>query len=250
MFNYLDFNQVSDIDRLIMKYVVNNLELVSLMRVRDLAEKTHVSSSTIMRFVERAGFESFSNFKYVVKQEIQRKSSLSDSINTFDVEDFLTYEKTIDDDINALVSRIENANTIYCAGLGSSGIMAEYFQRLISDVGFTVIASKDGYLPMLWNQKLHEENNIIILFSTSGETKEIIQILEIVKDRPPYIISITNGKDNTIAKLSDLNVPYYIQEDRIAYHISMTSQIPVMYLIETIARKLRLHRIASNETPF
>lgn len=249
MFNDLDFSTLSDIDASIVNYVINNLETVSYMRVRDLAEVVHVSPSTIMRFVERVGFESFSDFKYGVKAEIIRLNEMTKISDAHSLDKYLNFDKTFDKKISKLVSKISKSKVIYCAGLGNSGIMADYFNRLISSLGYMVVSSKDGYLPVLWNQDVFDKNNVLLIFSVSGETPEILKLMSLIGSKHPYTVSITNKPDNSLARLSDMNIPYYIEDDRLMYHISMTSQLPLVYIIETVARRLHSLRVDSNTKP-
>lgn len=249
MFSTTDFESLSQLDRSLINYILNNLEKVSLMRVRDLAHENHVSATTIMRFVKRHGFESFIDFKFNVKQELSKRDAMRDNLSTFEVNRYVSFDKSTSNKIDALVSRILDSTVIYCTGLGSSGIMAEYFQRLISDLGYMVIASKDGYLPMLWNSNLQDSKNLIIFFSSSGETRELLKIGTFLKDKEIYVVSLTNGSENSLSHMSDLNISYEIPKDRVGYHISMTSQIPTAFLIEIIARKLHVHRIKNQDKP-
>lgn len=55
------------------------------------------------------------------------------------------------------------------------------------------------------------------------------------------IISITNNRQSTIAKISDLNIPYYVPEE---YYESanITTQFPVLFLLEWLAKEVfKLH---------
>ncbi|QIK68914.1 MurR/RpiR family transcriptional regulator [Erysipelothrix sp. HDW6C] len=251
MFDDLNLETLSDIDLSIISYIINNPQVASLMRVRDLADAVHVSPSTIMRFIERTGFDSFAALKVEIKQHL-----LSDKhrINVSKVKEINHSEPMVFGDdfekkIQELATRIANARITYCVGMGSSGIMADYLTRLLNSIGYMSMASKDAYLPVLWNTELFNNDNVLLVFSTSGETREIAQMMQTLAKRRPYTASITNHHHNTVAHNSDLNIPYYIPKDRLSFHVDLTSQIPVMYIIETIVRHLHQMRIASKETP-
>ncbi|MFQ7798363.1 MAG: SIS domain-containing protein [Coprobacillus cateniformis] len=53
----------------------------------------------------------------------------------------------------------------------------------------------------------------VIVLSVSGETEEIIEYLQHFKRTNSSIICITNSTKSTIAKLSDVCIPYYITEE-------------------------------------
>ena len=51
------------------------------------------------------------------------------------------------------------------------------------------------------------------------------------------VASITNSENCTIAKMSNLNIPYYVQQVKVNYS-DITTQLPVLYMIERIGKKL------------
>jgi len=73
--------------------------------------------------------------------------------------------------------------------------------------------------------------------SVSGETEQILEQTEILIERGSKIISITNTSGNTLAKHSDVNLAYHLTPETINKTVNITSQVPVAYLVETLARK-------------
>lgn len=55
LFNLEMLKHASETDLQIANYISNNQESVAFMRVRELAEKTHVSPATIVRFTKKNG---------------------------------------------------------------------------------------------------------------------------------------------------------------------------------------------------
>lgn len=252
MFENIDVTTLSEIDRSIIRFIVNSPELASLMRVRDLADAVHVSPSTVMRFLDHLGYDSFAALKVEIKQKLLDAKSLLESKNLAKVN--YTEQLNFDDDfelkIEELADRISEAKITYLMGLGSSGIMADYANRLLSSIGYHCTVSKDGFIPILWNQDIFDRNNVLLIFSTSGETKEIVSAAHNIGKNRAYVVSVTNHNHNTLAHASDLNIPYYIPQGRLSFHVDLSSQIPVVYIIEALVRILHQRRILSNETPY
>ena len=48
---------------------------------------------------------------------------------------------------------------------------------------------------------------------------------------------MTNSANSTIARISDLNIPYYINVETYQ-ETNITSQLPVVYLLEYLAREV------------
>jgi DNA-binding MurR/RpiR family transcriptional regulator len=49
---------------------------------------------------------------------------------------------------------------------------------------------------------------VTIAMSVSGETPEIIGLIKTLKEEGSTIVSVTNSKDCTAAKMSDINIAY------------------------------------------
>ncbi len=50
------------------------------MKVRELAEEVHVSTTTILRFCKKVGCEGYSEFRLKLKQEVSSKEQKKKSI--------------------------------------------------------------------------------------------------------------------------------------------------------------------------
>ncbi len=78
---------------------------------------------------------------------------------------------------------------------------------------------------------------MVITLSVSGETPTTIENVIRFKEEGYSVASITNSENCTIAKISDLNVSYYVQPVKVNYS-DITTQLPVLYMIERIGKKL------------
>ena len=67
-FGFKDLSKLSTVDMTIYRYIEQNNDKVIYMRVRDIAQGAHVSSSSVMRFIHKIGFNSFPEFKAYLKK--------------------------------------------------------------------------------------------------------------------------------------------------------------------------------------
>ena len=51
------------------------------------------------------------------------------------------------------------------------------------------------------------------------------------------IISITNSSTNSLARQSDINLAYHLTPEYVDEEVNVTSQLPAVFLIETLARR-------------
>ena len=83
------------------------------------------------------------------------------------------------------------------------------------------------------------EESIIIVLSVEGETNLLIDNSSILKESSSTLVSITNSRNSTLARISDYNISYYIQKERKEtdeMKVDITSQIPAVYIVEALAR--------------
>ena len=140
----------------------------------------------------------------------------------------------LDNRLDKLCNMVKMANSIIFLGIGSSGILCKYASRYFSSIGKFTFHIDDPFFPK--NFKCYGES-LIIALSVSGETPTTIENITRFKKENCTIASITNTENCTIAKISDLNLPYYVQQVKVNYS-DITTQIPVLYMIERIGKKL------------
>ena len=63
IFTYRQIANLNDTETNIYQYIIKNLESVLKMSVRELAEKTFVSTATIVRFCQKLDCDGFVEFK-------------------------------------------------------------------------------------------------------------------------------------------------------------------------------------------
>ncbi len=76
-----------------------------------------------------------------------------------------------------------------------------------------------------------------IALSVPGENDSTVRHLNQRKQEGITIISIKIHKHSTIAKISDVNISYYITEEWLE-NANITTQIPVMHALEAVAREI------------
>ena len=129
---------------------------------------------------------------------------------------------------------MREAKQVIFIGLGTSGILGKYGARFFSNLKKFGQYIEDPYYPIMEGI----QGAIIIALSVSGETEQIIAMTNEFKKYDCKIISITNKGTSTLARISDYNLSYYVTDHELEHHVNTTTQIPVIYLIEAIGRRL------------
>ena len=103
------------------------------------------------------------------------------------------------------INEIRQKGIIYTSGVGKSENIAINFSNLLKSISI-----KSFYLNCM--NSLHgdigtiDNNDMIILFSNSGNTEELINIITNLKYRKCFITSILCNKDSKLEKISDFSL--------------------------------------------
>lgn len=236
MFNYEIIQSFNDLELTLYRYIMKNAEKVVYMRIRELADEAHVSTTTILRFCKKVDCEGYSEFKIKLKMHIHKNEDNDINNDASVIVDILKKMNNteLDRKLNILCDLIKDAKNVIFIGTGTSGILCKYASRYFSSIGKFAMYIDDPYFPR--NYKMYEDS-IIIAISVSGETPTVIDHISNLKRENSTVVSITNSENCTIAKISDLNISYYVQREKIGIS-DITTQIPVLYIIENIGKKL------------
>ncbi|WP_294401023.1 MurR/RpiR family transcriptional regulator [uncultured Clostridium sp.] len=236
MFNSEIIKNLNDLELMLYRYIMKNTEKVTYMRIRELADEAHVSTTTILRFCKKFDCNGYSEFKVKLKMYLEGSNIKNVKNDQSTIIDFFRKLNTeeLDEKIEAVCDLIESSPNLVFLGSGTSGILCKYAARYFSSMGKFATYIDDPYFPT--NYKTYE-NCVIIILSVSGETHPVINLVNNFKRENCPIVSITNSENCTISKISDLNISYYINQEKIGIS-DITTKVPVLYIIETIARTL------------
>lgn len=202
-----NYDKLTQNDHQIFNYIINNKQECKKMTCEQIADKCHVSRTTLLRFCRKLDLNSFAELKYVLKSvdsKVYKNTKL-------DIEEACqTYHKIIDEikehEYTKVCSLIYNAETIYIYGTGNAQkAEAEEFKRIFLSTGKCVIDLFDlGEVQLMQNK--FTDKDLFVIISLSGETTEGIQILKTIESTKINTLSITRFENNTIARICKDNL--------------------------------------------
>lgn len=236
MFNATIISTFNELELSIYNCILKHKEHISHLKIKDLADEAHVSTATVLRFCKKLGCEGYSEFKIRYKEYLQDETLLRKDIGDASYKNFLSSINSPDfqDSIEHAFSILKQSDRIIFVGIGSSGILGKYGARYFSNVGYFSLYIDDPWLPVLHNVS---DSTATIALSESGSTIETLDIAKQLKERGSSLISITNGGDSPLAGISDCSIVYYVSKLS-ANRMNITTQVPVVYILETLAKKL------------
>ena len=94
MFTHEMIKSFNQLEMDVYNYIISNEEKVVYMKVRELAEAVHVSTTTILRFCKKVGCEGYSEFRLKLKQEVNSKEQKKINMDLTAVKDFFERVQT------------------------------------------------------------------------------------------------------------------------------------------------------------
>jgi len=162
--------------------------------------------------------------KDVIKNEIEALEKVHSEIDTYGKD----FTKAID--------YLHNVKgKIAITGVGKSGLVGRKISATLSCLG-----SPSFFLEGV--EALHGDlgmvgmNDCLIAISNSGETKEIITVAQILRDKGITVISITGNEKSSLASISDCHIKIHVNEEAGSFHLTPTSSTTcVMAIGDAIA---------------
>lgn len=238
MFSYEKIKSLNELEISIYNFVVAHPEEAADMTIRELANELHVSSTTILRFCSKMGCEGYSEFKYQLKSYIKESKYPEQTDDFAVIMDFFERIEngSIQKEIRKAADIIAQKEKVFFTGLGTSGTLAKYGARYLSNLGKNAFYLDDPFYP---TDNGNYKDTVIVALSVSGEQRFLHRQIDGFKKGRAVVISITNTKQCTLAEISDFNLNYYMPMKILPGQYNVTSQVPVIYILELLAQEVQ-----------
>lgn len=237
LFSHATIASFNNLEMMIYQYVIKNRDKVSYMTIRELADAAGVSTTTVLRFCRKLHCDGYSEFRirfklYLAKDEApQPNMGAGEMVRFFNSVNNPEFDTLLDDAVDIIFS----SERIIFVGAGTSGALAKYGARFFSNIGKFSNHIDDPYFPVTSDMA---KNALAIVLSVSGETEEILRFASQFSLHHCQVLSITSHEQSRLAKLADYNISWHIPPTRVDGIYDITTQIPVIYILETLGRKL------------
>ena len=184
-----------------------------------MAEVCETSEPTIMRFLRKLGCRSYQHFKVSIAQEISagETNAIYEEIKKDDTieqikQKIISLTVTSIQDIDRLVdgktlqqvvTLLTKAKRIIFLGIGGSGIIAKDAFHKFLRLGLNVDYSRDSHIMSIY-ASFATSDDLIMAFSHSGESSEVIEAVRIAKENKAKTVVFTGYHNSTLAELADI----------------------------------------------
>ncbi len=132
--------------------------------------------------------------------------------------------------VKALHDALDLRGKIVIAGVGKSGNICHKIAATLNSTGATstVLNCQDA---LHGDLGLVAEGDVVIAFSYSGETRELLDILPHLKRLRVPLISITGHSDSTLARVGDITLDVHVEREACPLNLAPTSSTTNMLVL-------------------
>ncbi|MFB4167299.1 MurR/RpiR family transcriptional regulator [Virgibacillus sp. JSM 102003] len=242
-----NYGKFSDKEKKIADYVLYNPQNIIHNTINQVADELEVAESTVFRFCKRIGFKGYQAFKIALAAEIvtpmkdiHEKISDGDSVGTVSEKVFRSNIKTLEDTMQIIdgtifqqaVESIADASKVEFFGSGGSAVVALDAYHKFIRTGIQVNANLESHMQLMSASQL-TSGDVAILISHSGSTKDMLDVLQTLKENGVTTISITNFAKSPLTKEADISL-YTVSEEIDFRSEAMSSRIAQLTIIDAL----------------
>lgn len=219
--------KLSNTEKEIHSYILNHLDLIENLTIRDLASSTYTNTSTIMRYCKKIGYSGFDQFKHSFKNDIKKLNYdsflINDSENTIHCVNKMKilYDEVVEKtsqllsiaQLDRIIDTIHNHSYVSIIAYDANIALAEYAIHYFSLIGkiCNIYSSIDQQIQ--FSMHANPKDYTVFIITRSGSTDRIKKVVKILNKRGFYVVLFTQRNitpisiycDECIAALYDNN---------------------------------------------
>lgn len=247
------YNTLSKNQKIIANYILDNKDKCVRMTLRELGNECRLSETTIIRFINKLDYTSYQAFRLDMAQDVMKNNAAIQGVGEEQHEikagdspeeiknKVISIAASAITDINKLVDGqklakitelIEKSNKIMFFGAGGSGVIATDEYHKFLRCGLDVINESNTHIALI-HAALLSENDLLILISHEGESKEVIECAKLAKRSGATVLGITSYMNSDLAKMADLCI-FSSTNDSPYYTDDMVSRIVQLVIMDMV----------------
>lgn len=229
-------------ERVIIDYIRNNpLKEMIMLSITEFSEKVSVGDATMLRFCRKLGLKGYSEFRFLLSQNINNAEN--DNGNEADriLENMIlalksTYDLLDYEQIKKAATLVLQAQNIYAFGSGNSGVAAQEFRNKVLRYGLNVTNYSDNHFQLI-STSIMNEKDVLVLFSVSGQTKDMINISKMAARQGVNLIVVTNYLKSPLAKFATALL-YVVGKSAPLNSGSIVSKVSQLYIVDVLSKEI------------
>ncbi|MCK1982580.1 MULTISPECIES: MurR/RpiR family transcriptional regulator [Peribacillus] len=240
-------NQLPNSERKIAQYILDNPNDIIRMTIHELADHANASSSAVTRFCHSIKVNSFSELKVSLSSLISQPekkgfhdiepnetiASIKNKIVSNSVQAIQETAHYLDETVlDNIIETMRSADVIYVYGLGASWLVAEDITQKWLRLGKIVSANQDPHITAT-ALAASAKNTVFFCISNSGETEEVLELVDIAKAYGIKTIGLSRLGNNGLTKKVDMSLNH-VRAPEAKFRSAATSSLFAQFLTVSI----------------
>lgn len=261
---YSRVTHMSPSDKKIAQVVLDEPAKVVDYTIAQLSKKADVSEASVSRFCKNLNLTGFHQLKTQLAQISNDKNNYYKNIEGDDLQASLknitdnkiaeitsTLGNLSSKDVDKILNLIKNSRIVQLAAEGDTYPVVEDAIYKLNQIGILAIGSSTFETALAQTLNLNEDD-LLIVISNSGETRELINQIEAAHAQNIKVIAITNRSDSPIASRSDFHLETSVrqrvfQSEYYFSRIAASALIEALFLLLIARDKSTLDKIRHHE---
>ena len=243
------YHSFTNTEKKVADYILENTKSVIYMSITDLADICDVGESSIFRFCKTLKLRGYQEFKIALANnntleyempELSSKITMQDTIDELSSKILATTVNALTEthnlininDVSEAVDMIIKGDRIHFFGVGASLMTALDAKNKFMRITNKTECSIDSHLQIM-SASLMTKNEVAVLISYSGSTKDTIEVAKVAKERGANIISITRFAKSPLTSYSDITLLCGANEGPLQGG-SLSAKISQLYLLDLL----------------
>lgn len=243
------YNLFTNTEKKVADYILENTNNVIYMSITDLADACNVGESSVFRFCKTMNLKGYQEFKISLAHstsleneppQISSKITMQDTIGDLSSKILSTNLSALtetfnlinENDISKAIDSMINADRIHFFGVGASLMTAMEAKNKFMRITNKTECSLDSHLQIM-SASLMTENDVAVLISYSGSTKDTIEVAKVAKERGAKLISITRFTKSPLTSYSNITLLCGANEGPLQGG-SLSAKISQLYLLDLL----------------
>lgn len=246
-----EYDTLSNAEKKAASYFLDNVENVFKMPIAQLAAESGVSKVAWVRFCKTLGFSGLKDLKKSLFNEFYQEKEypivFSDileaeqnsidqkilSVRNNSIRAVQDTAKLLDPaSVETVARKILTARSIRIFGMGASALVAEDLCSKLLRLDLDVRFFADFHTQLTYASNMTAED-VAIVISTSGRTKEIIEILDISDQCGTPVVALTSYGKSPLVLGSDIQL-YCSSPEVTPRSAAMSSRIAQMFVVDVL----------------
>ncbi|MBO1306286.1 MurR/RpiR family transcriptional regulator [Enterococcus sp. 669A] len=243
----------SNSENIIIKHLLDNPNDIINATTKDIAQKTFTSPSTVVRLAQKLGFQGYNDFKIEFLSAVRASEApllavdanfpfkkdnsipeISSNLSLLITDAIKETDSLVDEAIyEKAIELLDKAKFIDIYGSGVNQHLAYNFMLDMRRINKEVSIAENHQELMVRSTNSNPERASLII-SYTGETKEIIEYCQVLKQTGSPMICITSVGHNSISDLCDLTLKIVTREKMFSKISTFSSRVSILMILDIL----------------